>query len=74
MRVAADLIERAARMFSVGRIPVVLAGGLSGIEEIVALLRASLTSPEKFDIRVLDCAPVTGALMLARDLGGNTHE
>lgn len=74
MRVAAEVIEAAARIFSAERIPVVLAGGLSGVDEVVTSLRASLKAPEKFDLRVLDCSPVEGALMLAKRLGGRENE
>ena len=74
MRVAAGVIESATQIFDAERIPVVLAGGLSGVDEVVKTLRASFVTPGKFDLRVLDCAPVEGALMLARRVGGEKDE
>ncbi len=74
MRVAARLIERAADTFGAERIPVVLAGGLTGERDVVECLCASFARPAQFDVEVLDCAPVTGALMLAKRLGGKRDE
>lgn len=74
MRVAAGVIESAAGVFDEARIPVVLAGGLSAVSEIVEELRAALINPDRYEIRVLDCAPAEGALMLARGLGGSRNE
>ncbi len=68
MRCAARLIEVASNPLQQERVPVVLSGGLTAEPLTIACLREALTVPERYDLRILDCEPVQGALILAREL------
>lgn len=68
MNTAAHIIETAAYEFNEKRIPVILAGGLTNQRCVIECLKISLKNPEQFDIKVLDCAPVCGAILLAQQL------
>lgn len=70
MRLAADLIAGAARPFGDGRVPVVLAGGLTEERDVVECLASYLSELGSFDVRVSGEDPVYGAALLAMRLGG----
>ena len=68
MKVAAHIVETAAREFTEKRIPVILAGGLTNQTCVLECLKNNLSNPERFEIRKLQIAPVEGAVILAREL------
>ncbi len=68
MAFAAKMIEAAAKELTEERIPVVLAGGLTKDRETLDYLNEALTEPQKYDIKVLPCEPVIGALAIAKEL------
>ena len=66
MQVAAHIAETARASFSeMERVPLVISGGLAEREATMSFFRAALVNPDKFDIKLLDRAPVYGALELA---------
>lgn len=69
---AADLIRVAARAFPAGlQIKVVLAGGLTEQPTCVERLAKVLGDKKRFDLKILNCEPVEGALRLAAALKNN---
>ncbi|MBQ8310358.1 MAG: XRE family transcriptional regulator [Clostridia bacterium] len=70
VHVAADLIGRAAATLTCEPIPVVLAGGLTGVPQMMDALCDRLRKSGSYQLGILQCEPVQGALMLARRLGG----
>ncbi len=68
MAFAAKVVETAAVSLREDVIPVVLTGGLTKETLTIDFLRDSLTIPERFDVRVLDCEPVWGAVLLAKEI------
>ncbi len=65
---AANIIKTATKDLPGERVPVVLAGGLTQDPLTLQLLREALPKENPYDLRVLDTAPVGGALLLAREL------
>ena len=65
---AVHIIETAAGGFPEGKIPVILAGGLTKQPRVLESINALLQNPDRFDIQILNSAPVNGAVMLAREL------
>lgn len=74
MRVVAELIRHAVQTVKGERVPVVLAGGLCSVAAVTDALRTLLADCPRAELSVLDCAPVKGALMLARGLEEKTNE
>jgi len=77
MRQAAHIVETAAKEFESGKkIPVVLAGGLTGQKMVVDLLKESLEDATRYEIEILSTEPVYGAVKLAQQLkdGGKGNE
>ena len=68
MKEVAHIIETASREFDVEKIPVILKGGITNQACVIEYLKSSLENQERFDFKVLDCAPVNGAVMLAQQL------
>ena len=68
VKAISHIIETAAKRFSDETIPVVLVGGLTNQPIVLDSIRATIQSPERFDFRILDCKPVDGAILLAREL------
>lgn len=69
MREAAEIAEAArARFPKHGRVPLVLAGGLTSHRIALELFREALTDSDAFEISVLDREPVYGALKMAMSL------
>ncbi len=58
-------IETAAKDFGDGKIPVVLAGGITSQKCVVDNIKNSLTNAHRYDIKALDKEPVYGAVNLA---------
>lgn len=66
---AARIIETAAKDFdSSKRLKVVLAGGLTEQPTLMPRLRAVLRDADNYDLHILDCEPVLGALSCAMKL------
>ncbi len=66
MAFAAKVIETSGKRFPDGaRIPVILAGGLTNEELTPGYLKAALGDSGRYDLRILDRAPVNGAVTLA---------
>ena len=66
MKVAARVAETARKSFESGKaIPIVISGGLTERAETLSYFRAALKNPDEFNIKLLDRAPVYGALELA---------
>ena len=61
-------IETAAKGFGDGKIPVVLAGGITSRKCVVDNIKKSLTNVQRYEIRPLDKEPVYGAVNLAFEL------
>lgn len=68
MENAATFVLANARKLAKKHIPLVLAGGLTSDELTVAALRRALGSEFDFDIKILDCAPVIGAVAISKKL------
>ncbi len=68
MACAAKIIQAAALVFPQSRIPVVLAGGLTGQDRTIEGLKSALHNDERYDIHVLSCEPLLGAVQLAKEL------
>jgi len=68
MSVAAHFIDTAAKLFKTEPIPVVLAGGLTEQPLLPQYLKDSLPNPSRYNIEILRCSPVLGAVSLARKL------
>lgn len=67
---AAGLIKTAAKRFpESGHVKVVLAGGLTEQPSLTDRLTKAL-SDERFELNILGCEPVEGAVKLAMELGG----
>lgn len=66
--VAAHFIETAAKPFKTEPIPVVLAGGLTEQPLLIKYLQNSFFDPDRYNIEILRCSPVMGAVSLARKL------
>ena len=58
-------IETAAKSFGDGKIPVVLAGGITSQKCVVDNIKNSLTDADRYEIKALDKEPVYGAVSLA---------
>jgi len=65
---AVHIINTAANSFSVGKIPLILAGGLTNHPYVSERIKTLLQKTDRFDLKVLDCEPVNGAILLAREL------
>ncbi len=74
MKFAANVLENAASPLEEEKITVVLAGGLTEEEDTLKYLREELTAPERFDIQVLTCLPVMGAVWMAKKLADRFAE
>jgi len=68
MNQAATFVLANARKLTKKRIPLVLAGGLTSDPLTLSELRRALGSEFDFDIKILDRAPVFGAVALAKKL------
>ncbi len=68
MKNAACFVLANAKKLSKKEIPLVLAGGLTSEPIIVSELRKALGNEFDFDIKILDCAPVIGAVALSKKL------
>lgn len=68
IREAVHIIETASWGFPEGKIPLVLAGGLTKQPLVQERIKALLQNADRYEIRILDCTPVNGAVMLAREL------
>ena len=68
MSEAAHFIKTAAQRFTAGKIPVVLTGGLTKQPCVIKYLKNALQDCRGYDIRILERAPVYGAVMLAQQL------
>lgn len=64
----ARFIKTAAKDFNDRQIPVVLAGGLTKQHHIIDYIKKALDNSEQFDIKIMDCEPIYGAVMLAKQL------
>ncbi|MBQ7915458.1 MAG: hypothetical protein IJ315_01550 [Firmicutes bacterium] len=64
MMEAAHLLETGAKQFDLEKIPVILAGGLTKQPRVLEALQQN----QRFDIRILDCRPVNGAILLAQQI------
>ena len=68
---AARIIETAAKDFdSSKRLKVVLAGGLTEQPTLLPRLNSALTDGDDYDLCILDCEPVAGAIKYAMKLRG----
>lgn len=65
---AATFVLANARKLGKKRIPLVLAGGLTSEPITISELRRALGIKFYFDIKILDCAPVIGAVAIAKKL------
>ena len=66
MKAAAKVAEAARKHFPDRKaVPLVVSGGLTERAETLAYFCAALKNPDEFDIKILDRAPVYGALELA---------
>ena len=66
MKVAANVAETARKSFPDKKVvSLVISGGLTDRPETLTYFRAALKNPDEFDIKILDRAPVYGALELA---------
>ena len=66
---AANIIETAAKDFDNSkRLKVVLAGGLTEQPTLMPRLNTALSNADNYDLRVLDCEPVVGAIKCAMKL------
>lgn len=75
MRVAAEIVAAARRSFPDGAVvPLVISGGLTERAETLDYFRAALENPSEFDIKLLDRAPVYGALELAMKIKESESE
>ena len=70
MREVARMIEVAMREFDGRSVPIVFAGGLTHEECVVSWLERELKEKKGYSISILNEEPVTGAVILARKLGG----
>lgn len=61
-------IEVAYKTFGEGKIPVVLAGGLTSQKSVIDNIKNSLVNVDRYDIKTLDKAPVYGAVSIAKKL------
>lgn len=72
MEEAAHIIETARKKLGEKNeqkaVPVVIAGGLTKQERLLEFLSEKLEEPEKCKLSILGCAPVMGAVNLARNL------
>ncbi len=66
MKVAAHIIETAAKPFETSPVRTVIAGGLIKQPELINYIKQELKNPEKFDMSYLNVPPVKGAVMLAK--------
>ncbi len=75
MKVAANVAETARKSFPDKKVvPLVISGGLTDNPETLAYFRAALKDPDEFDIKILDRAPVYGALELAMKIKESERE
>ena len=75
MKVAANVAETARKRFPDKKVvPLVISGGLTENPETLAYFRAALKDPDEFDIKILDRAPVYGALELAMKIKESERE
>ncbi len=65
---AVHIIKTAAAGFPEGKIPVVLAGGLTKQHCVLEGIKALLNAPDRYELQILTSAPVNGAVMLAKEL------
>lgn len=68
IRETVHIIETAATGFPEGKIPLILAGGLTKQPCVSRRIKELLHNPNRFEMQILDRAPVNGAVMLAREL------
>lgn len=68
MQEAAKFVLANAQKLDQKTIPLILAGGLTNEPLTIKYLTEVLKDSKRFDIKVLDCAPVHGAIMLAQKL------
>lgn len=66
---AAHCIETAASRFESYPIPVIVAGGMTNEPILLDLLCRTIRNPEQYQFRKLECAPVSGAVKRAMELG-----
>lgn len=75
MAFAAKVIGTSGKRFPGGvRIPVVIAGGLTHEELTLTYLKAALGDPERYELKILDRAPVGGAVRLAMKMWEKERE
>ncbi len=74
MRFAANIIETAAAPLEEEKITVILAGGLTEEEDTLKYLKKELSKPERFDLQILSCRPVMGAVRMAKSLAERIAE
>ena len=70
----ARYISVAARIFDEDTVPVVLAGGLTKEPILIECLKKYLPNDKNYQLEILSCEPVQGAVMLAQKLGEMTVE
>ena len=68
MENAAIFVLANAEKLSTKKIPLILAGGLTNDPLTISYLKTSLGNKYDFDIRKLDCEPVSGAVRLAKKM------
>ncbi len=68
MERAASFVLANAKHLELKSIPIVVAGGLTNEPLTLEYLKKALGDKYKFNIKVLDCAPVIGAVKLAENL------
>ena len=78
LSIAAGIISTAAKPFEtalpLNKIPVILAGGLTEQPTMLEYLIKALGNAERYDIKILECASVNGAVSLARELWDNINK
>ena len=70
----ARFIKTAAKDFHSEQIPVVLAGGLTKQSQVIDYIKKALNNDERFCLKIMDCEPVYGAVMLAQQLANIKEE
>jgi len=68
IREAVHIVETAAIGFTEEKIPLVLAGGLANQPCVSRRIKELLHDTNRFEVQILDHAPVNGAVLLAKEL------
>ncbi len=68
MACVAKIIETAGKHFDVKPIKAVIAGGLTSRTETLEYIKKSISNPQDFNIEILNCSPVMGAVEMAKEI------